>query len=146
MTWQPSVVVAATDGSERSIAAAKVAIDLARSNGAVLHVVTAVRPPEGWWGIEGAPPPPRAVSDAILDAQEEVLDATISQLDVTGVKVETALQVGDPSGVIVSYCEEIGADVLVIGRRGAGLIERFVMGSVADRLAHYAPCPVLIVP
>ncbi len=146
MAWQPSVVVAATDGSDRSVAAARVAADLARASGAALHVITAVRPPEGWWGIEGAPPPPRAVSDAILDAQEEVLDATLSQIDVSDLEVETALQVGDPSGVIVTYCGEVGADVLVIGRRGAGLIERFVMGSVADRLAHYAPCPVMIVP
>jgi nucleotide-binding universal stress UspA family protein len=46
----------------------------------------------------------------------------------------------------VKYCEDNEADLLVIGRRGAGIIERFVMGSVADRLAHYAPCPILIIP
>jgi nucleotide-binding universal stress UspA family protein len=34
----------------------------------------------------------------------------------------------------------------VVGRRGAGVVERLVLGSVADRLAHEAPCPVLIVP
>ncbi len=38
------------------------------------------------------------------------------------------------------------ADLLVIGRRGAGLMERVVLGSVADRIAHHATCPVLIVP
>jgi nucleotide-binding universal stress UspA family protein len=35
---------------------------------------------------------------------------------------------------------------LIVGRRGAGLVERMVIGSVADRLAHHAPCPLVIVP
>ena len=55
-------------------------------------------------------------------------------------------ELGDPAGAIVHYCEDVDADLLVIGRRGAGLIERFVMGSVADRLVHYSSCPVVVVP
>ena len=144
MAWK--TIVAATDGSERSIAAAQFAADLARECGAALHVVTVVRPPEGWWGIEGAPPPPRAMSEAVVDARQSILDATISQVDQTDLVVTTALEVGEPSGTIVKYCEDVGADLLVIGRRGAGIIERFVMGSVADRLAHYSVCPILIIP
>jgi nucleotide-binding universal stress UspA family protein len=35
---------------------------------------------------------------------------------------------------------------MVIGRRGAGLIERIMLGSVANRLVHDAPCPVMLVP
>ncbi len=38
------------------------------------------------------------------------------------------------------------ADLLVIGRRGAGLAERVLLGSVADRLAHHSKIPVLIIP
>ena len=55
-------------------------------------------------------------------------------------------ELGDPVNRILAVCEERSADVLVIGRRGAGLMERVVLGSVADRLAHLSPCPVLIVP
>lgn len=146
MTWQPKVIVVAVDGSERSMAAAQVGAALAKARSGVLHIFTAVRPPEGWWGIEGAPPPPRAVSDALVAAQEEILDATVAELDLEGVEYHTGIEVGDPASAISTFCEEIQADVLVIGRRGAGLIERFVMGSVADRLVHYAPCPVLVVP
>ena len=134
MAWK--MIVAATDGSERSIEAARFAAGLARECESKLHIVTVVRPPEGWWGIEGAPPPPRAMSEAVVDARHSILEATMSQID----------QTGEPSGTIVKYCEDNEADLLVIGRRGAGIIERFVMGSVADRLAHYAPCPILIIP
>lgn len=144
MTWK--TIVAATDGSERSIAAAQFAANLARESGAKLHVITVVRPPEGWWGIEGAPPPPRAMSEAVVDARQSILDGTMSKLDQTGLEVTTALEIGEPSGTIVKYCEDVEADLLVLGRRGAGFIERFVMGSVADRLAHYSSCPILIIP
>jgi nucleotide-binding universal stress UspA family protein len=142
----PRVVVVATDGSEQSIHAARVAAAIARRNKAVLHFITVVRPPEGWWGVGGAPPPPEAVSEALVDAQGEVLDTTIMAVDLTGVTHEATTELGDPAGTIIAFCESKDADLLVIGRRGAGLFERFVMGSVADRLAHYSPCPLLIVP
>jgi nucleotide-binding universal stress UspA family protein len=38
------------------------------------------------------------------------------------------------------------ADLIVIGRRGAGFAERVMMGSVADRLCHQSEVPVLVVP
>ena len=146
MSWEPKVIVVAVDGSERSMEAALVGTALAKARNGQLHIFTEVRPPEGWWGIEGAPPPPRAVSDALVSAQKEILDTTVHSLDLEGLEYTTGIEVGDPASAISAFCEEIGADVLVIGRRGAGLIERFVMGSVADRLVHYAPCPVLVVP
>ncbi len=86
------------------------------------------------------------MSEAIVSAQKEVLDQAIAQLDLAEADFETVEELGDPATMIISLCTDSQADLLVIGRRGAGLIERFVMGSVADRLAHYAPCPVLIVP
>ena len=144
--WDPKVIVVATDGSEQSIHAAAVATGIARTHGSKLHFLTVVRPPEGWWGVGGAPPPPEAVSDALIEGQGEVLDTTIMAVDLTGVEHETTTELGDPAASIIAYCEENAADLLVIGRRGAGVIERFVMGSVADRLAHYAPCQLLVVP
>ncbi len=146
MTWHPTTIVVAVDGSERSIEAAQVAAELAKARSGKLFIFTAVRPPEGWWGIEGAPPPPKSMSNALVAAQQQVLDTTVEQIDLTDVNFETALAIGEPSSAISSFCTENEADVLVIGRRGAGVIERFILGSVADRLVHYAPCPVLVVP
>jgi nucleotide-binding universal stress UspA family protein len=139
-------VVAATDGSEGSLRAAHVAASLAQKNESKLYVITVVRPPEGWWGVGGAPPTATALAKALDEAQHDVLDLTVKDLDTEGIEVQTVEELGDPAATIISFCSEVEADLLVVGRRGAGVIERFVMGSVADRLAHYAHCPVLMVP
>ncbi len=145
MTWQPTKVVAAVDGSEQSIHAAQHAVDLARAFGGSVSLITVVRPPEGWWGIEGAPPSPEAMARAVAAGQREVLDKVLAGIDTQGVEVDSIEDFGDPSTLISAHCEAVGANLLVIGRRGAGLMERVILGSVADRLAHHAPCPVLIV-
>ncbi len=146
MVWQPQVVVVGVDGSEASLHAAGLATDLARHNNAELYIVTVVRPPEGWWGVVGSPPPPDAMAAALTKAQREVLDTTVDSLDLEGMTWDTVEEIGDPAAALANVCRDRNADVLVVGRRGAGLIERLVLGSVADRVVRYAPCPVLVVP
>lgn len=145
VTWKPASIVAGVDGSDQSIAAARTALDVARTTGAKVTFVSVVRPPEGWWGLEGAPPSPEVLAEAVASGTRE-LNRVVSELDTSGVEVERVNELGDPVATIISVCENVGADLLVIGRRGAGLVERMMMGSVADRLAHHAPCALLIVP
>jgi nucleotide-binding universal stress UspA family protein len=146
MTLKMQTVVAGVDGSEGGERAAKVAADIARKWGARLLLVTVVRTPEGWWGIGGAPPTPEALSTALIEGQQQILDETEAMLDLEGVDYQTVEELGDPVNRLLAVCEDNDADLVVIGRRGAGLMERVVLGSVADRLCHLAPCPVLIVP
>ena len=144
--WAPKVIVVATDGSEQSIRAANVAAAIARHNGARLFIVTVVRPPEGWWGIVGSPPPAESLGNALADAQRAVLEKTISAIDLEGVEYEAVEEVGDPANQLAAFSEANEADLLVIGQRGAGLVERIMVGSVADRVVHIARRPVLVVP
>jgi nucleotide-binding universal stress UspA family protein len=146
MAWQPKVIVVGVDGSETSTEAARIAADMARTWRAKLYMVTVVRPPEGWWGIGGAPPSPEALSTAIVAGQQEVLRDAEAEIDLSGVEYETVEELGDPSWKIIEVAEERQADVIVIGKRGAGLAERVMLGSVADRLSHHSPVPVLVVP
>jgi nucleotide-binding universal stress UspA family protein len=146
MTWDPKVVVVGVDGSETSCRAAQAAADLSRKNGAQLHVVTVVRPPEGWWGIVGSPPPADVLTSSMSEAQQTILDAVIESIDLEDVEWEATEEIGEPASALADVCSDKEADLLVVGRRGAGIVERLVMGSVADRVAHYSPCPVLIVP
>jgi len=145
-SWQPKIVVVGVDGSERSARAAAVAAGIVRASGGRLHVVTVVRPPEGWWGVVGSPPPADALSASMADAQRTVLDETIAGLDLEGIEMTSSEEIGDPATALGEVCASVGADLLVVGRRGAGMVERIILGSVADRLAHDAPCPLLIVP
>jgi nucleotide-binding universal stress UspA family protein len=41
--------------------------------------------------------------------------------------------------------EEQDADLIVVGARGLTGLERFLLGSVSSKLAHHAPCSVMIV-
>ncbi len=144
--WDLENVVVGIDGSDQSRHAATVSADLARRNGATLHLVTIVRPPEGWWGIVGSPPTPSALSKSLSDAQREILDSVIAGLDLSEIEVVQVEDVGDPARMLLEYAKKVDADVMVIGRRGAGLIERLMLGSVANRVVHDAECPVLLVP
>jgi nucleotide-binding universal stress UspA family protein len=146
MDWTPSVIIAAVDGSEQSDRAAALAASLARTHDARLILVTVVRPPEGWWGVTGEPPTPAALSEALITGQKRILSEVEKSIDLHDVEYTTLEELGDPTSAILALCERERADLLIVGRRGAGVVERMVIGSVADRLAHHARCPLLIVP
>lgn len=146
MDWELNTIVVGVDGSDQSLTAGRIAAAMARRFDARLLIVTVVRPPEGWWGIGGAPPPPDAFASAVVEGRRKILDQAESELDLEGLNYDTVEEIGDPSGQLADLCEQQDADLLVVGRRGAGLVERLMVGSVADRVAHIAPCPVLIVP
>jgi nucleotide-binding universal stress UspA family protein len=144
--WDLHNVIVGIDGSEQSTHAAMVSADLAKRTGATLHFVTVVRPPEGWWGIVGSPPTPTALSKSLSDAQREILDRVVSGLDLSDLEVIQVEDVGDPARKLLDYADSVDADLIVIGRRGAGVLERIMLGSVANRVVHDAPCLVMLVP
>lgn len=146
MDWQIETIVIGIDGSEGSKRAAERGVAIARHWGAKLKLVTVVRTPEGWWGIGGAPPSPESLSTALVEGQQQILREFESDLDLEGIDYETVEELGDPVSRLLAVAETSEADMVVIGRRGAGLAERVILGSTADRLTHLAPCPVLVVP
>jgi nucleotide-binding universal stress UspA family protein len=146
MDWNPKAIVVGVDGSDTSTRAAVIATEIARSRQAKLLLVTVVRPPEGWWGIGGAPPTPEALSAALVEGQQQVIKETEEQLALDGMDYETVEELGDPTSRLIAVAEERDAGLIVIGKRGAGLAERVMLGSVADRLCHHSPVPVMVVP
>lgn len=145
MTWQPKRIMVGVDGSDQSVKAARTALELAKCVQGHVTLVTVVRPPEGWWGLEGSPPSPEALASAVAAGRKEILDTVLAELGEDAAGVTTIEELGDPTTAIIAAAEREQIDMLVIGRRGAGLMERVMLGSVADRLAHHAPCPLLIV-
>jgi nucleotide-binding universal stress UspA family protein len=87
-----------------------------------------------------------------LDQTEKIRDAAQAETD----KVLAGLDGPHPESVTVTavhgfVVDEIikavsGADLLVLGSRGAGGFTRLLMGSVCFQVAQHAPCPVTIVP
>ena len=46
---------------------------------------------------------------------------------------------------ILDVATEVDADLIIVGARGLGALGRFIRGSVSTKVAHHAPCNVLIV-
>ena len=71
-------------------------------------------------------------------------DEVIAALDAKPTSVTVTSVHGLPADELIKASQD--ADMLVLGRRGAGGFARLLMGSVSDQVARYAHCPVLIVP
>lgn len=63
-----------------------------------------------------------------------------------GIPLETRVVEGDPVAVILGVARELRADLIVLGTHGRGGFERWVLGSVTEKILRKAACPVLTVP
>lgn len=61
-------------------------------------------------------------------------------LTITTIVIE-----GSPKSVILNEAETFGADLIVVGSHGYGVVERFMLGSVSHAVSLYAKCSVEIV-
>jgi nucleotide-binding universal stress UspA family protein len=55
------------------------------------------------------------------------------------------MPVGKPASEIVKSAKEWPADVIVIGSHGRSVLERVLLGSVAEAVLRHAPCSVLVI-
>ena len=81
--------------------------------------------------------------DLIRDAVGQKLVRMASKLK--GVEVTTMVEAGGAAAQIVAVAKREGITQIVVGSHSRKGVARFVLGSVADRVAHTAPCPVTIV-
>lgn len=75
---------------------------------------------------------------------ETVLDRARTEAEDRGVDMRTDLLAGHAAEVITHYARAHGHDLIVIGHRGHFLGD-YLLGSTADRVAHHAHCPVMVV-
>jgi nucleotide-binding universal stress UspA family protein len=118
----PRTVVLGVDGSPHSARAAEVAHDLAARLGAEVRAVTATG--RGSRLLPGGPP------EADVDAARRA---------APGVHVDERR----PVDALVAAVREVDADLLIVGARGLRGVR--AMGSVSERIAHEAPCSVVVV-
>lgn len=59
-------------------------------------------------------------------------------------QIKFSVMVGNPSSVIIDYAESNRIDLIVIPSHGRTGLSRFLLGSVAERVVRFAPCPVLV--
>ena len=76
---------------------------------------------------------------------EGILADAEALADERDVQFSTAIRKGSPSKEILEYVAEHGIDHVVIGSHSQDLIERFFVGSVAERVVDRIPVPVTII-
>lgn len=140
-------IVVGTDGSKQSLDAVRAAGKLAKLCGlSELDVVTASRMYSQKELERIRTELPEEFHDLIsphLDADDRFTEATkILDPSVSVIPHEVS---GDPADGILAVAESVEADLIVVGARGIGAVERFMRGSVSTKVAQHSPCNVLIV-
>jgi nucleotide-binding universal stress UspA family protein len=145
-------ILVPTDFSENARRAFEFAFALACDLGARIHLLhvqdesslrTAVK--EGLLRDDSTD---EQVQEAVQQLLESRLAEVIQLVDCSRIEIVSAIRRGDPRALTVSYAVEAGADLVVAGRRGEGLMEDLrsaIVGSVTETLIRNSPCPVLVV-
>ncbi|AZH24323.1 universal stress protein [Haloplanus aerogenes] len=132
-------IVIATDGSESVRRAVRVALDFAERFDADVHALYVVDEGE----VAASPEQVREEMRAALDdSGQAALDEVVDTADRP---VTTAVREGRPATVIREYAVDHDADVVAMGTRGRHGENRFLIGSVAERVVRTCPVPVLTV-
>jgi nucleotide-binding universal stress UspA family protein len=117
-------ILVATDGSPTAALAVDRAVEVARSSGAALTVLST--------GPE--------------EAARAVVDREVERLAGGGVTVDALVVGGDPAAAIVATARDGGYDLVVVGNKGmTGPRRSFTLGSVPNKVSHSLSCSLLIV-
>jgi len=147
-------ILIALDGSESADKALDFALDLADKYCADIVLLSVIQPvivPMISYPASGVPSiPPTSIGSytkGFRAGHKKVLSQALKKAKKIRpkLKVSTKLVEGRPSDKIIETAKEGNFDIIVIGSRGLGGIKEFFLGSVSDRVADEAPCPVLIV-
>ncbi|GGC71662.1 universal stress protein [Haloferax sulfurifontis] len=132
-------IVIATDGSASVRRAVSVAVDLAERFDASVHALYVIDAGD----VETAPDRLRdEMRDALTERGEEALAEVEAATDR---EVTVAVREGRPAAEISNYAREVDADAVAMGTRGRHGENRFLIGSVAERVVRTCPVPVLTV-
>lgn len=132
-------ILVAVDGSDTSLHALKESFRLVAN---WITVVSVAPPYEGdlrLVGVKNAEALRREPCGTALAKSQEIADSA-------GASIKTVCAIGELHEGIVDLAEKENCDLIVMGAKGHGLLERLLMGSVTRRVIGYSPIDVLVVP
>jgi nucleotide-binding universal stress UspA family protein len=133
-------ILLAYDGSNPSRKAFDFAADLAQRYKAALHVLTVAQTLELGDDVET-----EAVIEHSMNYRKRLLRNVEHRAAELGVEAHFEVAVGHAAQQILDHAERLGADLVVLGHRGHGALDRWRLGSVTHRVISYAGCAVIVV-
>lgn len=130
-------ILLAYDGSDGARRALEAVLRLAGSTDHVAVVGVAEGIP--LFGHAGTLPSPEQEQE-----RDRQLAEAAAALAEHGIPVTTAGRTGDPATAILDAAEKEGLELIVMGTRGLSTAERWLLGSVSDKVLHHARCSVLV--
>ncbi|HHX88486.1 MAG TPA: universal stress protein [Paracoccus sp.] len=136
------------DGSTNAEDAVHKAVELAGLTGAELVLLTVYRHHsmlESSFSMVGHTEPGNM--DAILrkHAQEVAEHGKAIAREAGAEKVRAFIKSGPPARTIVAWAKEKDVDLIILGSRGLGSVEGYLLGSVSHKVTGLARCPVMVV-
>ncbi len=137
-------IMIATDGSKHSERAAEMGLELARLSGGAITVVYVADT-----GRLSHLPEDMALAsirDLLIKEGEEATDYIEEMAKRAGVACTKMVIEGHPGDELVRFADESGANVIVLGSCGRSGLDKFLLGSVAEKVVRTSRVPVLTVP
>ena len=135
------------DGSPLSEEAVAPALEVARRFNATILMFRASILPEHLM-VSPVPVSPATyaeIEESILETTREYLDGMKARYANSGVQIETAHASGEAAREILDFAQQQGVDLIAMSTHGRSGFQRWLFGSVAEKVMRHAPCPVLAV-
>lgn len=146
-------VLVAVDGSQNSDRALDFALDLSEKYSATVTVLN-VAESLAIGVVPLEPSEPTAYAGGTVDFykdfrrfHEEILRKAVDRAREfkPNVAVLSKLREGNAASEIVGEAKDGNFDIIVVGHKGLGRVKELFLGSISEKVAHLAPCPVVIV-
>jgi len=130
------------DFSDSSLRALRYAVGLAAESGGSLTIVHVVPADYGWLGIgqEEFRDLDKSLQHQAADRLRALADGNVPR----NTPADLEVRVGRPAEEIVAAAGETKSDLIILSTHGLTGLDRYLIGSVADRVARLSPCPVFL--
>lgn len=135
------------DGSGCSLRAVQRAVNIAELTNANITVLYVLDSVDAYpLTMEGYIPPAVDKNEQYKSIQKNILDPIINAYPDFSGDIVAEISEGDPVDEISKRIKEIHANMLFVGRKGRSRVIDLLLGSVANKLAHYVGVPIVLVP
>jgi nucleotide-binding universal stress UspA family protein len=142
-------ILIAIDGSEHSARTVKHVIRMKESMRQKLEVLLLnVQPPIPMKNVlfDGRLSEVHRLEEPLKQQGVRDLAPAVAALGAAGVECESHVEIGEPAPAIARLAKTHHCEMIVMGTHGMGAIASLFLGSVATKVVHLSPFPVLLVP